>query len=203
MVVRRMFPDTPLKTECGTPISAREMLKKVIAVSSFFARHLIASIVSIAIPTILVVVAYFVLLAIAIITGSGLGGLLALPFWTLFAFLVATAYTSLLLFPSVLIAEIISRRFGKWHHLAQIPISTFVLAAIIVMLNLTIHFAPHYAETVALQWADYPVHIFLLLTIPLGLYWWTMKIVQTGIATPTELLKRFRATQDKVSIQEQ
>jgi hypothetical protein len=173
-------------------LTAKRIVGKVIFVSNFYLRHLIASIVSIAIPVVVVFITYFLLLLIALVTNSGLGGPIALSFWMIFFFIVSTLYTAILLFPSVLIAEISARVFGKWQHVAQVPISTLVLLLIVFVLSFAARNTPNYSEAILLHWANYPLVTFLVLSIPLGLYWWTMKIIQAGISLPIIIYNAFR-----------
>ena len=166
------------------------MVNKAISASSFVLRHLIASLVSIAVPVIILLIAYFVLYIIAIFTNSGLGSPIALPLWMIFVIVVSVLYTALLLFPSTFIAEIMSRSFGKWQHIAQIPLSTLVLLAFVYALSLMVRILPNYLELNILHWANYPLVVFLILTIPLGIYWWTMKAIQTGVSIPMILFRK-------------
>ncbi len=152
-------------------------------------RHFVASVTSVVIPTVLLVVVYFVLLIIAIFTGTGLGSPISLPLWVAFVFVISTIYTAILLFPSALMAEAISSAFGKWQHIAQIPISMLVLVALILAASFTLRLYPDYSEIGFLHLVDNPIVTFIILLIPLGIYWWTMKIVQTGISIPTAFLK--------------
>jgi hypothetical protein len=168
------------------------MVEKAVSISSFLFRHIVAAAVSIVTPVILWVIAYFLLLMIAIITNTTLGGPLSLPFWALFLLIVSIIYTVALLFPSVLIAEIAARSFGKWQHVAQIPISTLILAVLVFIASLIVRQNPSLAANEYLTWANYPWIVFLCLLIPLGIYWWVMKIVQTGTVLPGWLFKHLR-----------
>ncbi len=165
------------------------MVNKVVSISGFFVRHLVASLVSVVAPVILWGIAYLVLLLIAIFNNTGLGGPLALPFWAVFFLIAGAISTTLLLFPSVLIAETATRHLGKWRHLAQIPVSTLALAGLIHLASQLAHLRPGYSESSFLFWADYPWILFLALAIPLGIYWWTMKAVQTGLFIPAAVFK--------------
>jgi hypothetical protein len=168
------------------------MVKKVARISSFILRHLIASLISVVTPVIILTISYFGLLLIAMITNRDLGGPIALPFWAVFIFIISSIYTGILLFPSVLFSEIISRGFGKWQHLVQIPISTLVLAILTFVIFLLVRSYPKYSEISILHWANYPFVFFLSLLIPLGLYWWTMKIIQAGVSFPFFLSNKIR-----------
>jgi uncharacterized membrane protein YhaH (DUF805 family) len=97
-----------------------------------------------------------------------------------------------LVFPSAFLAEAIARVFGKWQHIAQIPISILVLLLLVHALSLMARRQPDYSELNILHWANYPLIIFLILTIPLGIYWWTMKFVQAGFTVPFILFRKLR-----------
>jgi hypothetical protein len=168
------------------------MTKKAVSLSSFVLRHFIASMVSIVAPIVILIIGYFVLVVIAIFSNSGVGSPIALPFWTVFVFVTSILYTAILIFPSVLIAETISHIFGKWQHIAQIPISTLTLAMLIYATVFIVRHYPNYPEIVSLHWADHPFILFLILAIPLGIYWWTMKIAQAGISFPFIFFNRLR-----------
>lgn len=166
------------------------MIKKGILLSNFVLRHFVASIVSVVAPVVLLVITYVVLFVIAIITNSSLGSPIALPLWIAIIAVISVLYTAILLFPTALLAEAIARFFGKWQHIAQIPISTLVLLVLVYALSLIVRLHPNYSEIDILHWANHPLVIFLILTIPLGFYWWTMKIVQTGVTLPIVLFRK-------------
>lgn len=160
---------------------------KMSAILAFAGRHLIASLVSVGLPVAVVTVTYFVLLVIAILTDTGVGGPLALPFWVLLTLVVSLGYTSLLLFPVVAVAEIVSRAFGRWQHVAQVPLSTVFLAlfAVLLMAVISLINQPHLSLK---QWFNYSVLAFLVMTAPLGIYWWTMKFTQAILFAVTSSL---------------
>lgn len=168
------------------------MLKKTVSITNFVLRHSVASVVSITVPVALVIVTYCVLFVIAIITNSDLGSPFSLPLWVVFIFVISVLYTAILLLPSALIAEAIARVFGKWQHVAQIPISTFDLFLLVYALSLMVRQRPDYPDMNILHWANYPLVVFLILTIPLGIYWWTMKFIQAGFTVPVILFRRLR-----------
>lgn len=154
---------------------------------AFAGRHIIASLVSICFPVAVVTIAYFVLLVIAILTDAGLGSPVALPLWALLTLVVSFSYTSLLLLPAVAIAEVVSRTFGKWQHVAQVPLSAVFLAlfAVLWMVIISLINQPHLSLK---QWFNYSVLVFLVMTLPLGIYWWTMKFTQAVIFVMTSAL---------------
>lgn len=160
---------------------------KMSAIVAFAGRHLIASLVSVGLPVALVTIAYFVLLVIAILTDTGLGSPVALPLWVLLTLVVSLGYTSLLLFPAVAVAEVVSRAFGKWQHVVQVPLSTVFLALFAVLLMAVIGLInqPHLSLK---QWFNYSVLAFLVMTVPLGIYWWTMKFTQAIMFVVTSSL---------------
>lgn len=169
------------------------MLHTTFTISKFWLRHFVASIVSITFLPILVLLIYVGLVIFAIVTDSGLGGPLALPFWMLAAFVVNILYTTFLLFPSVWLAEIVSRRFGKWQLLAQIPISTISLAIFVFAASLLVNSYAN-AQNSPFELLNYPAYIFAALLIPLGVYWWTAKMVQLGLLLPERVWKRIETT---------
>jgi hypothetical protein len=168
------------------------MLTKTVSITSFVLRHFVASIMSITVPAAIWIITYFVLFIIALVTNSGLGGLAALPFWTVVIYVISVLYTAILLFPSAFLAEAIARVFGKWQLVAQIPISISVLFILVHALRLLVHRHPDCSEIEILHWANYPLAVSLILTIPLGIYWWTLKFVQAGFTLPVILYRRLR-----------
>jgi hypothetical protein len=151
---------------------------------AFVLRHFIASIISIIAAIMFAVIVYFILFFAAIITNTDLGGPLALPLFIVIAGILSLIYTTLLLFPAVLIAELISQRLRTHQLIAQILLSTISLALLIILISYGIHFIPNYENYPFLSLANYPVQIFLVLCIPLGFYFCITKIVQaitTGI----------------------
>ena len=166
------------------------MIRTTISWASFVVRHFVASIVSIAVPVILEVVVYLALLVAAILLNKGLGSPVSLPLTIALTVPIVVAYTAFFLFPSVLVAEIACRGFGKWHYVMQIPVSAVALLALVWLASLLLHLMPKYAELPLLHWASYPLYVFLILAIPLGLYWWTAKLVQMGIGVPAKLFRK-------------
>jgi len=151
-------------------------MKETFSFSGFILRHLVASAISVIAPMVIVVITYIVLLGISIFISSSSGISITLLLWPVFTFIVSIIYTAILLFPSVLIAEITSRIFGKWQRIAQIPVSCLFLILFIYGLCLLAHYYPNYSAITILHWADYPFILFLALAIPLGIYWWTIKL---------------------------
>jgi hypothetical protein len=172
------------------------MLKITLTVSKFWLRHFSASMVSIAIPTILVVVIYVGLVMVAIVTASDLGGPLALPFWMLTALVVSILYTTFLLFPSVWIAEMISRRFGKWRFVWEIFISTIVLGILIFAATFVLNGIYNRDGMNLIR--NNPGYVFIALLIPLGIYWWTAKLVELGILLPARIWNKLHTQRQNI-----
>lgn len=169
------------------------MLHMTFTLSKFWLRHFVASVVSIAVPVFLVFVIYVGLFIVAIVTNSGPGGPLALPFWMLAAFVVSLLYTACLLFPSVWIAEMISHRFGKWHFVWEIFISTLVLGILIFATSFMLNGI--YNRDGMNLILNNPGYVFVALLIPLGIYWWTAKFVQLGFRLPGYFWSRLQNKQ--------
>lgn len=176
------------------------MASRIVVFLRFAVRHFVASIVSVVVPPILVTCIYFVLLGLAIVTNSGLGGPLALPAGLIFSIVASLLYTSFLLFPSVAISEILSNRFGKWKYPGQMLLSTAALALLTGAGVLAWHVTQDSREVDRSKWVSDSLLIFCLLLIPLGIYWWVCKIAEAGLAVPGRLLKwmrQVRIGQDK------
>jgi hypothetical protein len=168
------------------------MIKRIFTASSFIIRHFIASVVSIVAPIILISITYFVLFIIAIFTNTSLGSPVALPLSIIFCLVVSITYTTFFLSPSVLLAEIVSRIFKKWQHVAQIPVSVLMLVGLIWLISFLLRSLSVYQNNPILHWADYPQYTLLALLIPLGIYWWIMKIVQICVAAPIAIFTRLK-----------
>jgi hypothetical protein len=142
-------------------------------------------------------VGYLVLFLIAFVRGivtgyADLGSPIALPLSLLFVLIVAVGYTAFLLFPSVAAAEAICQRWSKWRHIAQIPVSAAILLGLAYLLDFLARGAGAYSGLPADFWARKPWIVFLLLAIPLGIYWWTTKVVEAGTAIPGAVLRWLR-----------
>ncbi len=165
---------------------------KIQQFTTFFLRHLFASIISIVAAILVVVIAYFTLLIVAIVTNSGLGGPLSLPFFIAAAGVLSLFYTACLIFPSVALAELISQRIHSHKYLAQALLSTLMLAILIFILAIGFRTIDNFESPTLLELANYPVQIFLVLCLPLGFYWLATKTVQVAMIV---IIKLF----DKVS----
>jgi hypothetical protein len=153
-------------------------------------RHLVAPIVSITAAILLVTVVYFALLVVAIASNSGLGGLIALPFWAVAAGILSLFLTACLLFPAVPIAELISQRLRSHQIFTSALISTIALVALVYTLTSGVRLLFNNAKFPLFQFANYPLQIFLALCLPLGLYWWTTKATQASVTGIIGLCKR-------------
>ena len=160
------------------------MAKSLVSLGSFVLRHLAASIMSITVPLVAVTCIYFVLFAYAILTNQGLGSPIAYPIWLLVALIASLLYTACLLFPSVALGELVSKRIGKWKYPAQVIVSSFILAIFVFGLDLIWHNRSTMAGFDLRQWLTDSALVFGVLLIPLGIYWWTCKVVQAGTGLP-------------------
>jgi hypothetical protein len=97
---------------------------------AFFMRHFAASIISIGVPIIVLIVVYLMLLLAAMIGNMPLGSPVSLPLWGAFIFMISMLYTALFLFPSVWLSEVVSRRFD-WSPWTQIVLSTSTLFVLV------------------------------------------------------------------------
>jgi hypothetical protein len=158
---------------------------------ALFLRHFIASIISVAALILLVIVAYFILLIIAIVSNTGRGSPIALPLWMVAAGILSLFYTACLLFPSVIIAELIPQRLHSYRLLAEVLISTLILSFLVLALTYGIRQMPDYSSSPLMGLGRHPVKIFLALCLPLGLYFWTAKAVQAITMGIITLWKRF------------
>jgi hypothetical protein len=160
----------------------RDVPKFALAAVGFFIRHLLASLVSVAAPVALVGGIYLVLLVIGIVTNQSLGSPIALPLWILVAAVSSTFSTALYLFPAVWVAEITSRNFGRWRVAAQIPISMIALFVLVQINGWLLKLALDGPMRDTLTSGDGPLIIYLLLLIPLGIYWITARLVEFALS---------------------
>jgi hypothetical protein len=155
----------------------------------FAAKHAVASAVVTAGIVTLTAVSYIALLAWAALTGGGLGGPLALPFLVLFAFVAAIAAAALILFPATALAEWICarREMGVgW----QIPVSVACMAACVVaaagvmsaLRGTSLHGTASAAGI-----------LFVVLLVPLGVYWWSMQSTDWLLRHGERWWRHFRA----------
>ena len=138
-------------------------------IGSFCARHFLALAVTVAAACVVWTVTYFALLLWAVFTDSGIGGPLAYPAGLLFFFVATTAASLVLLLPSTALAEWFARRRG-YPILAQIPVSVVVLS-LLCLVTVSIASAVGSRPTLHGVSVGFGV-LFLVLLVPLGLYWW-------------------------------
>jgi hypothetical protein len=172
-------------------------MNKTVPPISFLMRHVFASVVSIVWPPIAIVIGYVLLLLLALVTHSGMGSPIALPLWAFFALLTSIMATVTLLFPATSIAELITHRMGKSRHLIQIPLSTLILALIIMLLSAVVSLVRK-TQNETYDWLAVATIVFLVLAIPLGVYWWAMKMAQAAVFVILRLVARiFHLRSDK------
>ena len=142
-----------------------------IAIFRFAIKHAVATGVVIAGIVGVTAASYFALLAWAVLAGEPLGGPLAFPFLVLFALVASVVAAGLILFPATALTEWICVK-NKFRLALQIPIATafvagyLLLAAVIAAVVRDVSLAS--AATAAGV-------VFLLLLVPLGVYWWAMQ----------------------------
>jgi hypothetical protein len=143
-------------------------------IGGFCVRHLLALLVTVALPCVLWTVVYFALLLWAVLTGGGVGGPLAYPVGLLFLFASATISSLVLLFPSTALAAWFSRRCAL-PVLAQIPISVTVLAVLCFTAVAVAGAAGRqpFCRDLSVSFGI----LFAVHLLPLGLYWWIAQSV--------------------------
>jgi len=159
---------------------------------AFFLRHLAASLISIAVPIVLIVVIYFVLFLVAIVGNLPLGSPAVMPLSVLAMFLISLIYTAILLFPSVALSECMSRRL-KWSPFIQIPLSTGVMVGLVYLISVIFQRLPGYERQEWLHFASHPFITCLALCLPLGLYWWSAKAIELSTWGVSSLWKKLFA----------
>ena len=139
-----------------------------LTIGGFCARHLLALVVTIAVPCALWTIVYFALLLWAIIFGGGIGSPVAYPIGLLF-FAGAALVGGLVLFlPSTAFAEWLVKR-RKLPTLLQIPISIATLALFCLISVILAPFPPSTLPDVLTGF----IRFWGALLLPMGLYWWT------------------------------
>jgi hypothetical protein len=137
----------------------------------FAAKHAVASAFLVAGIVTLTASVYVALLMWAAVTGGGLGGPLTLPFLLLFAFVGSVVSAAFILMPTTAFTEWVCKK----RHLPlalQIPVSIACLAASLLAGAPLIAMIRNASVSFALTRAGI---VFLLLLIPLGVYWWSMQ----------------------------
>lgn len=147
-----------------------QAIQTAVGITGFCARHILALVVTVAVPCVLWTVTYFALLLWAVFTGGGIGGPLAYPAGLLFFFIAAIVASLLLLFPATALAEWFTKRRGL-PILVQIPISVGILALLCMLLVAVAASvgAPPSFQGVSVGFGV----LFIAHLLPLGLYWWT------------------------------
>jgi hypothetical protein len=131
-------------------------------------------------------VSYFGLLAWAVLAGLPLGGPLALPFLMLLALLTSTAATLLVLFPATLVGHFLCRRLG-WPAAAEIPVSSALTLGIAVGISTVIG---SYAAVSISTAAALGALVGAFLLVPLGEFWWVMRVSSWGVEQAHRLVER-------------
>jgi hypothetical protein len=138
---------------------------------------------------VLPIVAYFALLLVAMVTNSGVGGPLALPFMMIVSVVGCAAAVAVVLWPVTTATEAVCGRRG-WVVLVQIPVSTLLMIAEVLVLGALIAAIRH--EPFA-DWLTYSLIAAASLLIPLGVYWWTLQAAHAVFAMCSALWRRARA----------
>ncbi len=151
-------------------MSGSHAIQTALGVSGFFIRHLLALLVTVAVPCVLWTLVYLALLLWAIFMGGGIGGPLAYPAGILVIVVAATVSSLVMLLPSTVLAEWLAKRRGL-PVIAQIPISVAVLAVLCfvsIVVAISVDAAPSFGAG-AIGFGA----LFIGQLFPLGLYWWT------------------------------
>lgn len=164
--------------------------ENLLGMAQFLARHGLALAACLGIASVLVALgllltlaAYVVLFLIAVVSGSGLGGILALPAILgagMVAWLACFAAVLILILPAVVMAEGVCQPLrGSWRYLGQMVASTLLMGAGCTVVSLALGWLSGSPQA--------PILLWLALLIPLGAYWWIAKAVELAgglIATP-------------------
>lgn len=113
-------------------MNKRKAIGTAVRVGGFFARHLLALGVLVAVPCVLWTVAYFLLLVVAMVTNEAFGHPILFPLMFAFLFAVALAFGIFVCLPITSVAEWIARRKG-WPILVQLPLSVGGLGLLLLM----------------------------------------------------------------------
>jgi hypothetical protein len=133
------------------------------------------------------VVGYVGVLAWAVVADLPLGGPLALPFLLLLALLTSTAAILVGLLPATLIAHFLCRRVLGWPIVAEIPISTLLTLGITIAISTVV--GSYGGVPPATSVAQGGI-LGLFLLVPLGVYWWVLRVSDWGIQQGQRLLER-------------
>jgi hypothetical protein len=153
-------------------------------VFSFSVRHTVALAISIVVPPITYLILFFIWFFYQAATNQDLGSPMInfLLFGAVSA--VSITYSLVFLFPSVALSEYISRFFGKWRHLVQVPIATLNMGVMVVLAHLAFSMFSISRQATVFSVLNHPIAVLAALLLPLGLYWWSMKFVQAGMLVP-------------------
>lgn len=136
---------------------------------SVLARHVVATVVTVAVPCLLWTVTYVVMLVVGLLFHGDPGGPLAYPAGLLVLLVAGTLATLLLIVPSVLLAEGLARGL-KLNTLFQIPISLGFLA--LTSAGICLLMDPPGFPLAGRHWGVRSSVLFAVHLLPLGLYWW-------------------------------
>lgn len=143
-------------------------MKTGMAILSFVGRHLLFVFITTLLACLVWTIAYIILLLIAMITNSGVGGPLAYPAMLL-AIMIIIPLFGLGMFAPASGVGLIACRIFKLPKLAAIP---FVLLTAF-LIHWFIFSTPGDCQTITLK--DILAHFAVYLTIPLGVYWWLIE----------------------------
>jgi hypothetical protein len=155
----------------------------------FAVKHAIAAGVVITAMIALATASYVALLVWAVLVGEPLGGPLAFPFMILIAVVASVISVGAVLLPVTALTEWICVRRQirlQW----QIPIDTAVMGMWLLMLaaiGAAVRGAPIGSTAVPTG------TVFLLLLVPLGMYWWSMQSADWILRVATRWWSRRRS----------
>jgi len=139
-------------------------------------KHAVASAATALLLLALTFVAYFGLLAWAVVAGADLGGPLALPFMLLLAVLLCAVLLVGFLQPATVLAEFTRSRL-RLHRIAEIP-----LASLISLVPCALSaWCLRACEWTSADFVELWLVLWLLVALPLGFYWWVG--LSIGVAT--------------------
>lgn len=137
----------------------------------FAVKHAVASGVVVTAVVVFAAASYFALLAWAMLVGEPLGGPLAFPFLVLFAMVASVASVGAVLLPVTALTDWIC--FGRHVRLLwQIPRATALMGLWLLMVAVI---AAVVRGAAVGSTAVFAGIVFLVLLIPLGMYWWSVQ----------------------------
>ena len=149
--------------------------------------HAVATAVVVASCIGFAVVAYFGVLAWAVLVGEPIVGVLALPFMMLAALVGSCIAVLTVLLPSTLLSYLICRAF-KWPKLVEIPVATVVS----VVISLALGAITGLFYSTVKQGVQQGLVLDLILLVPLGIYWWSLQGTSWLIQLSKCFWRRFR-----------